>query len=92
MPAIFIGISAGITDTLVKTLFSFRVNGYKLDENERCLAEKDHFNYVSVQSQKPVGDVQAIEMRVTANKEVSIELGEIVLRSVLCRDPMVGYL
>ena len=72
--------------------FSFRVNGYKLDENERCLAAKDHFNYVSVQSQKPVGDVQAVEMRVTANTEVKIELGEIIVRSVLCRDPMVGLL
>ena len=45
-----------------------------------------------MQSQKPVGDVQAVEMRVTANTEVKIELGEIIVRSVLCRDPMVGLL
>ena len=71
-------------------LFSYRVNGAKFDESiERCLASKNAFNYLTIQSPKPIGVIECIEMRITANKPVDIELGELVARSILCRQPQV---
>merc|ERR1711892_85859 len=68
----------------------FRVNGAKFDETvERCLVGKNAFNYVTIQSSKPIGVIECIEMRITANKPVDIELGELVARSILCRQPQV---
>ena len=68
---------------------SFRVHGAKFDEGERCLADEDKFNYVTVQSSKPIGELEHIEMRITANRPVQIELGEVVARSILCRESKV---
>ena len=53
------------------------------------MADEDKFNYVTVQSAKPIGELEHIEMRITANRPVRIELGEIVARLILCRESKV---